>query len=109
MYGNLFNTILRQTFGFKFSFSVLWNLPYGCNFVLQPERIKPDEDSPGYDVKSDVWSLGITLVTTTFLLTLQKLHVLVETIRKFSENISVQYTCSLMSELTIEIVIPPLC
>jgi len=29
---------------------------------LQPERIKPDHDNPGYNVKSDVWSLGITMV-----------------------------------------------
>jgi len=41
--------------------------------VLQPERIKPDQDNPGYNVKSDVWSLGITLVTTAILSTLQTL------------------------------------
>jgi len=37
---------------------------------LQPERIKPDQENPGYNVKSDVWSLGITLVTTLMMLTL---------------------------------------
>lgn len=40
--------------------------------MLQPERIKPDPESPGYNVKSDVWSLGITLVNIVFsLLNLQ--------------------------------------
>jgi len=48
---------------------------FDCNFVLQPERINPDPDSPGYNVKSDVWSLGITLVIIMFLLTLQKVLV----------------------------------
>jgi len=43
------------------------------NFVLQPERIKPDQDNPGYNVKSDVWSLGITLVTAVMLSNLQTL------------------------------------
>jgi len=33
---------------------------------MQPERIKPDEESPGYNVKSDVWSLGITLVIISY-------------------------------------------
>jgi len=38
------------------------NIQFGYNFVLQPERIKTDQDNPGYNVKSDVWSLGITMV-----------------------------------------------
>lgn len=29
---------------------------------LQPERIEPDPASPDYDIRADVWSLGITLV-----------------------------------------------
>lgn len=29
---------------------------------LQPERIDPSASRQGYDVRSDVWSLGITLV-----------------------------------------------
>lgn len=29
---------------------------------LQPERIEPDPQNPDYDVRADVWSLGITLV-----------------------------------------------
>lgn len=34
----------------------------GCKPYMGPERIKPDEDYKGYDVKSDVWSLGITMI-----------------------------------------------
>lgn len=29
---------------------------------LQPERIEPDPKKPEYDIRADVWSLGITLV-----------------------------------------------
>ena len=29
---------------------------------FQPERIDPHHSSRGYDVRSDIWSLGITLV-----------------------------------------------
>jgi len=52
---------------------VFGNFSFGCDSVFQPERIKPDQDNPGYNVKSDVWSLGITLVTFMFLITLQQL------------------------------------
>lgn len=32
-------------------------------FVLQPERIDPpDPTKPDYDIRADVWSLGISLV-----------------------------------------------
>lgn len=31
-------------------------------FPVQPERINPELNQKGYNVKSDVWSLGITLV-----------------------------------------------
>lgn len=31
-------------------------------FPLQPERINPELNQKGYNVKSDVWSLGITMV-----------------------------------------------
>lgn len=30
--------------------------------LLQPERINPELNQKGYNVKSDVWSLGITMV-----------------------------------------------
>ena len=33
--------------------------------LLQPERIDPRASSKGYDIRSDVWSLGITLVSIT--------------------------------------------
>ena len=32
------------------------------SFSLQPERINPPKDANGYDIRSDVWSLGITVV-----------------------------------------------
>ena len=33
------------------------------SILLQPERIDPFASRQGYDVRSDVWSLGITLVS----------------------------------------------
>lgn len=29
---------------------------------MQPERIDPDNKNSNYDIRADVWSLGITLV-----------------------------------------------
>lgn len=38
-------------------------------FSFQPERIDPpDPQRPDYDIRADVWSLGITLVTDILLL-----------------------------------------
>ncbi|KAL3278621.1 hypothetical protein HHI36_016161 [Cryptolaemus montrouzieri] len=34
----------------------------GCAAYMAPERIEPNPDNPDYDVRADVWSLGITLV-----------------------------------------------
>ncbi|XP_059149325.1 dual specificity mitogen-activated protein kinase kinase 6-like isoform X2 [Physella acuta] len=34
----------------------------GCRPYMAPERINPDNSSNGYDIKSDVWSLGITMM-----------------------------------------------
>ncbi|RZB40306.1 dual specificity mitogen-activated protein kinase kinase 7 [Asbolus verrucosus] len=34
----------------------------GCAAYLAPERIEPDPKNPDYDIRADVWSLGITLV-----------------------------------------------
>ncbi len=32
--------------------------------IFQPERIDPpDPDNPDYDVRADVWSLGLSLVS----------------------------------------------
>lgn len=30
--------------------------------MFQPERIDPDNKNSNYDIRADVWSLGITLV-----------------------------------------------
>lgn len=36
---------------------------YFYGFFMQPERIDPpDPTKPDYDIRADVWSLGITLV-----------------------------------------------
>ena len=36
-----------------------------CVFCApQPERINPETNHKGYNVKSDIWSLGITLVSS---------------------------------------------
>jgi len=32
--------------------------------ILQPERIDPQSFGHGYDVRSDIWSLGIMLVSS---------------------------------------------
>ncbi|XP_005098777.1 dual specificity mitogen-activated protein kinase kinase 4 isoform X2 [Aplysia californica] len=37
----------------------------GCRPYMAPERIDPKASSRGYDVRSDVWSLGITLMEVT--------------------------------------------
>lgn len=34
----------------------------GCKPYMAPERINPSKDAPGYDIRSDVWSLGITVI-----------------------------------------------
>lgn len=34
----------------------------GCKPYMAPERIDPAPDKQGYDVRSDVWSLGITMI-----------------------------------------------
>jgi serine/threonine protein kinase len=34
----------------------------GCRPYMAPERIDPRQSGKGYDVRSDVWSLGITMV-----------------------------------------------
>ncbi|CAH8536293.1 unnamed protein product [Schistosoma turkestanicum] len=34
----------------------------GCKPYMAPERIHPELSANGYDIRSDVWSLGITLI-----------------------------------------------
>ena len=39
----------------------------GCPAYMSPERIDPpDQDNPSYDIRADVWSLGITLVELAY-------------------------------------------
>lgn len=38
----------------------------GCRPYMAPERIDPTRSGAGYNVRSDVWSLGITLVCEIF-------------------------------------------
>ncbi|XP_070580900.1 LOW QUALITY PROTEIN: dual specificity mitogen-activated protein kinase kinase 6-like [Ptychodera flava] len=43
--------------------SVAKTMDAGCKPYMAPERIDPEiADEKGYDIKSDVWSLGITMV-----------------------------------------------
>ncbi|KAI8494688.1 PREDICTED: dual specificity mitogen-activated protein kinase kinase 6-like isoform X1 [Branchiostoma belcheri] len=42
--------------------SVAKTLDAGCKPYMAPERINPDVNQKGYDVRSDIWSLGITLI-----------------------------------------------
>lgn len=50
----------RQPLRQKHKLSLKWVL----SFLWQPERINPDLNQKGYSVKSDIWSLGITMVST---------------------------------------------
>ncbi|XP_018619787.1 dual specificity mitogen-activated protein kinase kinase 6-like isoform X1 [Scleropages formosus] len=47
--------------------SVAKTLDAGCKPYMAPERINPELSQRGYNVKSDVWSLGITLVELSML------------------------------------------
>lgn len=49
----------RQSVRQKHELSLKWLLL----FPFQPERINPDLNQKGYSVKSDIWSLGITMVS----------------------------------------------
>ncbi|XP_064477964.1 dual specificity mitogen-activated protein kinase kinase 6-like isoform X2 [Ornithodoros turicata] len=42
--------------------SVAKTMNAGCKPYMAPERINPEQSHLGYDVKSDVWSLGITML-----------------------------------------------
>ncbi|XP_066496637.1 dual specificity mitogen-activated protein kinase kinase 3 isoform X1 [Tiliqua scincoides] len=47
--------------------SVAKTLDAGCKPYMAPERINPELNQRGYNVKSDVWSLGITLIEMAIL------------------------------------------
>lgn len=42
--------------------SVAKTMDAGCKPYMAPERINPEKNASGYDIKSDVWSLGITMI-----------------------------------------------
>jgi serine/threonine protein kinase len=42
--------------------SVAKTFEAGCKPYMAPERINPDRNRQGYDIRSDVWSLGITML-----------------------------------------------
>uniref|UniRef100_A0A8C6WDH0 mitogen-activated protein kinase kinase n=1 Tax=Nannospalax galili TaxID=1026970 RepID=A0A8C6WDH0_NANGA len=42
--------------------SVVKTTDTGCKPYMAPERINPELDQKGYSVKSDIWSLGITMI-----------------------------------------------
>lgn len=44
------------------------NMSFILCTLLQPERINPESGQKGYDIRSDVWSLGITMVTIYYLI-----------------------------------------
>jgi len=42
--------------------SIAKTIDAGCKPYMAPERINPSKDHPGYDIRSDVWSFGITIL-----------------------------------------------
>ncbi|XP_062573299.1 dual specificity mitogen-activated protein kinase kinase 6-like isoform X1 [Saccostrea cucullata] len=42
--------------------SVAKTIDAGCKPYMAPERINPESGQKGYDIRSDVWSLGITMI-----------------------------------------------
>lgn len=42
--------------------SVAKTMNVGCKPYMGPERINPEKEGKGYDVRSDVWSLGISMI-----------------------------------------------
>lgn len=47
--------------------SVAKTMDAGCKPYMAPERINPELNQKGYNVKSDVWSLGITMIEMAIL------------------------------------------
>ena len=48
--------------GYLAADSVAKTIEAGCKPYMAPERIDPQGDPGKYDIRSDVWSLGISLV-----------------------------------------------
>ncbi|XP_043570849.1 dual specificity mitogen-activated protein kinase kinase 6 isoform X3 [Chiloscyllium plagiosum] len=46
--------------------SVAKTMDAGCKPYMAPERINPEVNQKGYSVKSDIWSLGITMLKEKF-------------------------------------------
>ncbi|KAM9119195.1 dual specificity mitogen-activated protein kinase kinase 6 isoform 2-T2 [Pangshura tecta] len=46
--------------------SVAKTMDAGCKPYMAPERINPELNQKGYSVKSDIWSLGITMVGSSW-------------------------------------------
>jgi serine/threonine protein kinase len=42
--------------------SIAQTFEAGCKPYMAPERINPNPNRPGYDIRSDVWSLGFILI-----------------------------------------------
>lgn len=63
---NTHSVSLKSSMAFVY-FSCLF-----CCLLFQPERIDPSASRQGYDVRSDVWSLGITLVSLNLTLMVKK-------------------------------------
>uniref|UniRef100_H3C3M5 mitogen-activated protein kinase kinase n=1 Tax=Tetraodon nigroviridis TaxID=99883 RepID=H3C3M5_TETNG len=42
--------------------SVAKTMDAGCKPYMAPERINPETNQKGYNIKSDIWSLGITMI-----------------------------------------------
>ncbi|XP_077958756.1 dual specificity mitogen-activated protein kinase kinase 6 isoform X2 [Gasterosteus aculeatus] len=47
--------------------SVAKTMDAGCKPYMAPERINPETNQKGYSVKSDIWSLGITMIELAIL------------------------------------------
>nr|XP_058904364.1 dual specificity mitogen-activated protein kinase kinase 6 isoform X3 [Kogia breviceps] len=47
--------------------SVAKTIDAGCKPYMAPERINPELNQKGYSVKSDIWSLGITMIELAIL------------------------------------------
>ncbi|XP_041072913.1 dual specificity mitogen-activated protein kinase kinase 6 isoform X4 [Cetorhinus maximus] len=47
--------------------SVAKTMDAGCKPYMAPERINPEVNQKGYSVKSDIWSLGITMIEMAIL------------------------------------------